>query len=119
MANKQWTIKINKMNGSILIGFCSCMHVNSIDYIINKYGELKRKDLNESKYRIIKKDQAFHFETGDIIKFQYKSLKRVIKIFNETKRLDMEMGMNELDEIGDKVYTFYSMETLNDSIVFL
>jgi hypothetical protein len=31
------------MIGNILIGFCSSMSVNSIDYVINKYGDLKRK----------------------------------------------------------------------------
>lgn len=42
----KWTIKINKMMGNILLGFCSNMNINSLDYIVNKYGELKRKDIH-------------------------------------------------------------------------
>lgn len=31
------------MIGNILLGFCSSLQVNSVDYIINKYGEVKKK----------------------------------------------------------------------------
>lgn len=55
-ASIKWSIRVNKMMGNILIGFCSNMNINSLDYIVNKYGELKRKDIHESKYKIVRKN---------------------------------------------------------------
>lgn len=74
------------MVGNILLGFCSNMHIHSLDYIVNKYGELKRKDIHESKYKIIRKND-FLFNQGDIIRCRYISLLKMIKIENETKKL--------------------------------
>ena len=31
----------------------------------------------------------------------------------------MELQDNEIEDIGEKIYTFYSMDTLNDSISFI
>lgn len=56
IASIKWGVKINKMIGNILIGFCSSMTVNSLDYVINKYGDIKRKSNNESKYRLVRKN---------------------------------------------------------------
>jgi len=78
-ASMKWTIKINKMMGNILLGFCSSMNINSLDYIVNKYGELKRKDIHESKYKIVRKND-FSFTQGDIIRCRYMSLLKVIKL---------------------------------------
>jgi hypothetical protein len=62
------------MNGNILIGFCSSITINSLDYAINKYGDLKRKNTNENKYKLINKnDGGFIFNYGDVIKFKYLS----------------------------------------------
>jgi hypothetical protein len=77
----KWSIKINKMMGNILLGFCSNMNIHSLDYIVNKYGELKRKDVHDTKYKIVRKNQ-FSFSQGDIIRFRYLSLLKVIKIEN-------------------------------------
>lgn len=77
------------MNGSILLGFCSSTTVNSRDFIINKYGEVKRKELGESKYRIVRKVEGFGFGTGDVLRFRYSAMGRCIKLINETKRVDM------------------------------
>ncbi len=79
----KWGIKINKMIGNILLGFCSSMNVNSIDFVINKYGDLKKKNSTESKYKLIKKsDGAFSFSCGDIIKFRYVGVAKSIRIWN-------------------------------------
>lgn len=43
------------MVGNILLGFCSNMGMYSLDFIINKYGEIKRKNVNESKYKYVRK----------------------------------------------------------------
>lgn len=69
------------MMGNILLGFCSTMNISSLDYIVNKYGELKRKDTNECKYKIIRKNE-FNFLQGDIIHCRYLSLLNTIKIEN-------------------------------------
>jgi hypothetical protein len=42
----KWAIKINKMIGNILVGFCSSLGVNSLDYVITKYGDIKKKNYN-------------------------------------------------------------------------
>ena len=70
--------------GNILIGFCSNVNINSLDYIVNKYGELKRKDIHENKYKIIRKNE-FSFSEGDVIRCRYMSLLKMIKIENVTK----------------------------------
>ena len=69
------------MMGNILIGFCSNININSLDYIVNKYGELKRKDIHESKYKIVRKND-FSFAQGDTIRCRYLSLLKVIRIEN-------------------------------------
>lgn len=120
IASIKWSIKVNKMIGNILVGFCSSMSLNSLDYVINKYGEIKRKNTQESKYKLVRKNyDGFCFGCGDVIKFRYVSLDKCIRIWNETKRVGMELGEPELRELGEKVYTFYSMDTLNDSISFI
>ena len=119
IASIKWGIKITKMIGSILIGFCSSMNLNSLDFVINKYGEIKRKSPNENKYKLVRKSEEFLFGCGDIIKFKYASLPKCIRIWNETKRVGMVLESNEVDQLGEKVYTFYSMDTLNDSMSFV
>lgn len=37
-ASVKWAIRVNRMAGNILLGFCSNMSINSLDYIVNKYG---------------------------------------------------------------------------------
>lgn len=107
------------MIGNILVGFCSSMSVNSLDYVINKYGEVKKKNNCESKYRLVRKGlEGFGFACGDVLRFRYVGLGKCIRIWNETKRVGMVLD-SELAELGDKVYTFYSMDTLNDSISFI
>ncbi len=96
------------------------MSLNSLDYVINKYGEIKKKNTHESKYKLVRKNyEGFCFGCGDVIKFRYVSLDKCIRIWNETKRIGMELGEPELKDLGEKVYTFYSMDTLNDSISFI
>ncbi len=73
------------MMGNILIGFCSNMSINSLDYIVNKFGELKRKDMNESKYKIVRKND-FSFTQGDTIRCRFSSLLKLIRIENITKK---------------------------------
>ena len=82
IASIKWAIKINKMIGNILLGFCSSLQINSLDYIINKYGEVKRKEINVNRYKMIRKSEGFSFSCGDVIRFKYMSLKKCIKIEN-------------------------------------
>lgn len=71
------------MVGNILIGFCSSMSVNSLDYVINKYGDIKKKNNNDSKYKLVRKcDNGFGFGCGDVVKFRYVSLDKCIRIWN-------------------------------------
>ncbi len=86
----KWAIKINKMIGNILVGFCSSLGVNSLDYVITKYGDIKKKNYNESRYRLVRKgEEGFCFGCGDVLKFKYVSLSKCIRIWNETKRVGM------------------------------
>lgn len=81
------------MLGNILIGFCSSITINSLDYVINQYGDLKRKNNNQTKYKLVcKNDGGFIFVCGDIIRFKYASSDRCIHILNETKRVGMVLG---------------------------
>lgn len=75
----QWSIHVKQMSGNILLGFCSNMNINSLDYIVNKYGELKRKDVHLSKYHIVRKND-FSFSQGDIIRCRFQSLQKCIKL---------------------------------------
>lgn len=38
-----WRMRIYRLTGNLLIGFCSSMCTSSLDYVINKFGELKKK----------------------------------------------------------------------------
>lgn len=84
------------MVGNILVGFCSSMGINSLDYVINKYGEIKRKALGETRYRLVRKAEGFGFACGDTIKFKYVGLHKCIKIWNETKRVAMILNEQEV-----------------------
>ena len=69
------------MIGNILLGFCSSLQVNSVDYIINKYGEVKKKEMNVSKYKLVRKSEdGFSFSCGDVIRFKYMSLKKCVRL---------------------------------------
>lgn len=71
------------------------MSINSLDYIVNKYGELKRKDVHDSKYKIVRKND-FSFSQGDIIRCRYLSLRKAIKLENETKKQQLHLGCSEV-----------------------
>lgn len=77
--------------GNILLGFCSNMNINSLDYIVNKYGELKRKDISHNKYKIVRKND-FGFSQGDILICSYISSVKTIRIRNESKNLQMSIN---------------------------
>lgn len=77
------------------------MGMYSLDFIINKYGEIKRKNVNESKYKYMRKSQEeFSFHCGDILRFRYYSLSKCIKIENETKKIKMVLEEREVEQLG-------------------
>lgn len=119
-ASIEWALRVNRMTGNVLLGFCSNMNINSLDYIVNKYGELKRKDVTHSKYKIVRKND-FTFAQGDLIRCRYISLLKVIRVDNETKKQSLQLGPQEIEEFaeGGKIYVFISMDTLGDSLSFL
>lgn len=85
------------MVGNILLGFCSNMGIHSLDYIINKYGEIKRKNTNETKYKFVRKsEKGFCFNCGDVLRFRYYSLRKCIRIENESKKLWMTLESSEV-----------------------
>jgi len=42
----QWKININILKGNLLIGICSSLSTNSVDFVINRFGEIKKKESN-------------------------------------------------------------------------
>ena len=44
-----------KFLGNILIGICNSLKMDSVDFIVNIHGELKKKESTESKYKLIRK----------------------------------------------------------------
>jgi Na+/citrate or Na+/malate symporter len=42
----EWRIRIKSLKGNLLIGICSSLSSNSIDLVMNKYGEIKKKEIN-------------------------------------------------------------------------
>ena len=48
---QKWKMKINILNGNLLLGICSTLCLHSVDLIINKYGEIKKKEWNDNKYK--------------------------------------------------------------------
>lgn len=76
--------KINRLQGNILIGICNSLNHQSIDYILNKSGELKKKESIDSKYKLIKKIPNFTISEGDIIYLMYYPLKQQLRIENQT-----------------------------------
>lgn len=51
----QWKMRIVVLQGNLLLGICSSLCHHSIDFIINRLGEVKKKEWNENKYKHIRK----------------------------------------------------------------
>lgn len=75
------------LKGNLLIGICSSLFVNSVDFVINRFGEIKKKESSENKYKLIRKG-SLTFSEGDILIFKYMALKKVLKIENQSKRVE-------------------------------
>lgn len=54
----QWRVKVRTLKGNLLIGICSSLSTNSVDFVINRFGEIKKKESNENKYKLIRKVQS-------------------------------------------------------------
>jgi hypothetical protein len=78
------------LKGNMLIGVCSSLETNSTDLIINRFGEIKKKEPDLDKYKLIRKS-ALTFQEGDIIGFKYITPRRALKIENETKKLECKL----------------------------
>lgn len=39
----QWRINVSNLKGNLLIGICSSLCTNSVDFVINRFGEIKKK----------------------------------------------------------------------------
>jgi len=66
----QWKVRICILNGNLLLGLCSTLCHHSVDYIINKFGEIKKKEWNDNKYKPIRKVN-FMFGEGETLVFTY------------------------------------------------
>jgi len=38
-----WKINMKTLKGNLLIGICSSLSTNSVDFVINRFGEIKKK----------------------------------------------------------------------------
>ena len=82
----EWKLIIKTLKGNLLIGICSSLSSTSIDYVINKYGEIKKKELDQNKYKLIRKCEI-NFSENDVISFSYIPIKKTLRIKNETQQL--------------------------------
>lgn len=101
-----------------MIGVCSSLAPDSLDYVINKFGEIKKKESNEHKYKLIRKTNLT-FSESDVICFKYQAARRILKIENETKGVECKFDSKEIGDIGENLYTFYSLDLCGDTIKFL
>lgn len=62
-----------------MIGICSSLLISSVDFVINRFGEIKKKESAENKYKLIRKGNLT-FSEGDVISFKYLALRKVLKI---------------------------------------
>lgn len=51
----EWRLNVKSLQGNLLIGVCSSLCTNSVDFVINKFGEIKKKEWNENKYKLVRK----------------------------------------------------------------
>ena len=114
----EWKLHIKTLQGNLLIGVCSSLAQDSLDYVINKFGEIKKKESNESKYKLIRKTNLT-FSEADTIIFKYQASRRSLRIENETKGVECKFDSKEIGEIGENLYTFYSLDSCGDTIKFL
>jgi hypothetical protein len=93
----EWYLTIEKLKGNLLLGFCSSIGGESLDLIVNKYGEVKKKDLGENKYKLIRKAESFMFGAKDKIEFVYEGRRRVLTIANRTRRVCIQLESECMD----------------------
>ncbi|CAD8077982.1 unnamed protein product [Paramecium sonneborni] len=114
----EWRIRLIRLRGNLLIGICSSQLSNSVDFIVNRLGEVKKKEENDNRYHIIRKVN-FTFGEGDVIRFQILPFMQCLRITNETRHLTFSFNRNELQEMGDEYFSFFSLEYQGDALQFL
>ncbi|KAM3138223.1 hypothetical protein pb186bvf_009686 [Paramecium bursaria] len=114
----QWRIKIQTLQGNLLLGICSTLCHYSIDFIMNRLGETKKKEWNENKYKQLRKVN-FTFGEGDTLSFQFMPLSQCLRITNETRHQVCRFESTEIIEMGESFYSFFSLEFQGDSLIFL
>jgi hypothetical protein len=92
-------MKIQRLLGSLLLGICSTLTHNSLDIIINKIGEIKKKEENENKYRFIRKGE-FLFGSDDVLVFNFTPFNQILRIENETKGCYIQLDNKEISDLG-------------------
>jgi hypothetical protein len=55
VVGNEWKLSVKTLQGNLLIGVCSSLCTNSVDFVINKFGEIKKKECNENKYKLVRK----------------------------------------------------------------
>ncbi|CAD8192062.1 unnamed protein product [Paramecium octaurelia] len=113
-----WRMRIQTLKGNLLIGICSTLCHYSIDFIINKLGEIKRKEWNENKYKLLRKGN-FTFSEGDTLTFQFMPLQQCLRITNENRHIVCRFEPTEIIEMGDSFFSFFSLENQGDSLIFI
>ncbi|CAD8077259.1 unnamed protein product [Paramecium sonneborni] len=114
----EWRTRLIRLRGNLLIGVCSSQLSNSVDFIVNRLGEVKKKEENDNRYHIIRKVN-FTFGEGDVIRFQILPFMQCLRITNETRHLTFCFNRNELQEMGDQYFSFFSLEYQGDALQFL
>ncbi len=114
----EWKLRVVSLEGNLLLGLCSTLCPNSVDLIINKYGEVKRKEWNEHKYKFLRKE-VFYFAEGDVLLFKYHPYTQCLTIDNETKGVNSRLGKDIIEDLGENFYCFYSLDILDDCIKFI
>lgn len=46
LVGSEWKLHVKTLQGNLLIGVCSSLCPNSVDFVINKFGEIKKKEWN-------------------------------------------------------------------------
>ncbi|KAL4490864.1 hypothetical protein ABPG72_008600 [Tetrahymena utriculariae] len=116
---QMFKIRIDKLQGNIIMGISDSQLQNSMDFMVNKQGDIKKKEKNENKYK--QKDRAANFiiQEKNTILIKYIPFLYTVEFFNIDLNVSCKLDSSYILEFPHQFFFFYSLDHQGDQITFL
>ncbi|EGR32475.1 traf-type zinc finger family protein, putative [Ichthyophthirius multifiliis] len=114
-----WRLIIEKLQGNMLIGISDSQTQNSMDFIVNKGGDIKKKEKSENKYKQKEKSKDFVFQENDVIQIKYMPFIYTVEFNNLTQNVICNFDQKYILEFSSSFYFFFSLDHQGDTLSFV